>query len=246
MPIKNIVITCLAAAIVFAPACKKSETPPAPPTAVPLCLITGTSDQGGSQVNTYDSKHRLTGMVAISGTDSSFTTIEYDGNTATMFRNKSMEVSTFYLNGMGYADSVHILYEGQYDIHMAVTLNAQGNATAYKVNGTVGSSGSAVISELINIEYVDGNAVKSSVTANGKTEVTTSTYYTDQLNKSATSESAANFLKANKNLLKKVTNPDGSINEYTYEYDADGKVIKQTISDNASSQVTTFFTWLCK
>ena len=240
---KKITIILLGFTLLVGTACKKDkDSTPSVGTPTKVCLITKDSSSDGDFTNYfYNSSKQLTSTVAYGPLDTSgiLSTYTYLGNKVTITNNRQLfQTVVCYLNANGLADSVNFyglaVFVFKYNSArepIETTMNRDLNGTPIK--------------EINTYQWSNGNMVKS---LDHRTDIgeTNYEYYLDKINLSSKSEGAGQFYKTSKNLVKKATLSDGSFYNYTYEFDASGKVTKKTIHINSTHFDTSQITWTCK
>jgi len=194
------------------------------------CRLTERTDSTQNKTEyQYDSKGRLAYRIYINsvGDTTGIDTFNYVGSTMVG------RAGTFDLNSNGDAIKMH------YDpIILDLTYNDQGQLTSI-----------ADVTNGFHSTYTwkDGNMVTE--TATSTTTVTIeNTYYMDKVNIFALTDRLQSFTGAqNKNLLKSVKETNGrnvTVTNYTYEFDAQGKVTRR-ICDGANP-VNYTCKWNCR
>jgi hypothetical protein len=221
--------------------------------AATTCLVI--SVDGGAIV--YDAQNRITSM----NQDGQAATYTYSGNKAIVaIIGDSMNVNAEYtLNSSNYPASGKFVtsYMGiPITLNFTYTYDSEGHCTKSKQSITFFGQ---ELNSIVDYEYTNGNLTKETaydeVTPEEK-DVTTYTYFTDKTDSRALSMSKTFIIdvqgKGSKNLIKQsvTTDLDGSsvIVNYTYEYDATGKVTKETQKDEDSGEEVSMstFGYTCK
>jgi YD repeat-containing protein len=241
----------LVAAFFLVAACKKDETS-SPTNNVPAevsCLLTTMATNTGNVTSYYyDAQNRIVRTAAIGSglSDSIIATYTYEGNVVTSRTPGAVEVvQKFFLNAAGFADSAVISVGAFGDIIMVRKYNDANQATELIMVGEIGGT---EYDQESYMEYTNGNLTKQTTIDNIKSLSTISTmeYYMDKPNKVKELEERNNFTNANANLLKKVSNDDGTYTNYTYEFDTDGKVVKMMTVTDTNVESWNTYTWTCK
>lgn len=239
---KKLNLLLIAFIVLAGTACKKDKTTDEPTPAEKICLVSNSLDSdSNSFVYTFDNQNRIIKNGAYNGTDSTITIYTYTGNKVVMA--SGVVEQTYFLNSFGFADSVYYLIDGYVDLLIVLTHDAQGLVTSQKVTGTVPQG---EVNQIGTFEYLNGDVVKQTTNDGTNTSVTTLEYYLDKPNKSKRFEEATQFYNASTHMLKKVSSDDGSFTSYTYEYDSEGKVTKETSVDETNTISFQYFTWSCK
>lgn len=223
-------------------ACKKETISNSAPVVAPE-LVTRSVDDDGSYINrTYNSSNQLISKVTYSASDS-FTenlTYTYSGKVVNVTEASSGMTQKFYLNSKGTADSGQISYPGLIEISIVITYNAAGEPVTTFMSGSF--LGSA-FEETYTSVFSNGNMIQQTTDDGTTTSVSDYTFYLDKVNSFLATDRAEQFMGGNKNLIKKTTNDDGTFTSDVYEYDAKGRVTKQTETDETSASVITDYTW---
>jgi hypothetical protein len=243
---KKITLILIGLTLLAGTSCKKDKTEePTPTPSATVCLITKEANDDGSYTNnTYNSNNQIIASNSYNASDSSSEdlTWTYVGNKVTVTGGMGGAVQNLYLNSKGLIDSGRVSLSGLAELYIQITYNAAGEPITEATSGEIFGN---PFEQTTTIEFTNGNRTKETLDDGTTTDVTTYEYYTDKLNLSAKSEEAATLMHSNKNLLKRMTNSDGSYTAYTYEFDANGKVTKQTETSSTADVIVTNYTWKC-
>ncbi|MBP9690418.1 MAG: hypothetical protein KBE91_12445 [Bacteroidia bacterium] len=174
-------------------------------------------------------------------------------NGSVTYVNKSMRERGYYtINAAGRVTTSDIIYYDGPDSSTATSGKMTGyeyNTDGYLNKKTVTFSSAAGASTTIySYIWMNGNITNEiTVSQSGSTSNTAYTYYTDKSNAFSSLTSLTEFIGPDsKNLVKAITNATtGSLNEsYSYEFDASGKPIKTTVTDNSNTYTFTS-TFMC-
>ncbi|OYU96438.1 MAG: hypothetical protein CFE21_08570 [Bacteroidetes bacterium B1(2017)] len=239
---KKLNLLLIAFVILAGTACKKDKTTDEPTPAEKICLVTSTTDSDSNTfIYTFDSQNRIIKNGAYNGPDSTITIYTYTGNKVVMA--SGIVEQTYFLNSYGFADSVYYIVDGYVDLLIVLTHNSEGLVTSQKVTGTVPQG---EVNQIGTFEYLNGDLVKQTNNDGTTTSTVTLEYYLDKPNKSKRFEEATQFYNSSAHMLKKMTGDDGSFTSYTYEYDSEGKVTKETSVDETNTVSYQNFSWSCK
>jgi hypothetical protein len=212
------------------------------------CLVTLLD--GGAIV--YDAQNRITSLNA----EGQAATYTYSGSKVTIaIIGDSMTANAEYtLNSSNYPSSGKIVtsFSGiPITINFTYTYNSDGRCTKSKQSLSFFGQ---EMNSIVDYEYTNGNLTKETAYDEASPEekdVTTYTYFTDKTDSRALSMSKSYIAdtqgKGSNNLIKQSVTNDAEGNtvvvNYTYEYDATGKVTKETQKDEDSGEevsVTTY------
>ncbi len=219
-----------------------SETATTPTSTVKTCFVQKVLySDSSSYTYTYDASNRVSSNTFIQDTRVSKTDYNNNGKTVLATSN-GMLVQTYYLNNKGFADSLLTDIQGFY-LKEINTYNSEG----LKIN-TVSKSKymNTNMTDTTTYQYVNGNLSKEIFSDGNYTLITDFEYYTDKINYSKKSNEAQDFTNDNVNLRKKATTNSGNVTNYAYEFDADGKVLKQITTFSGGDISSKTFTWICK
>lgn len=225
-------------------ACKKSEDekPSGGGSSTSSCLVNKITDgSGGTDQYYYDSQDRVTKVVSTDSSGSKDQTYTYSGNLVTVDDGNGSTIK-YYLNNKGLADSAVYTLSVLGEIRMQNEYNSVGQPVKSTVFGQFFGT---EINQISYYELTNGNITKIRVVQDTAQSVTNMTYYTDKTNHAKRTEELSGFMYTSPNLIKSVTDSDGNITNYTYEYDSNGKHTKQTYDDGIEV-VSSVFDWLCK
>ncbi len=243
---KKITLILLGFTLLAGTACKKDKDNSNSPTpSAKVCMLSKDQGSDGSYSNyTYNAQNRLTTSNSFDATDTSNTNLTYTyTGSQVLVSDGGLTNETYYLNSKGFGDSALLSIAGIAEFRSVNKFNLNGEVIESFFSGEVFGTTFEITT---TFEYINGNRVKETQDDGTDVSVTTYEYYTDKVNYAAKSEEAQEFVNANKNLVKKATYDGGSFDSYTYEYDADGKVIKQITTNTDLEVSSNVFTWTCK
>jgi YD repeat-containing protein len=247
---KSLIILVAATWALLPTACKKESTSKTDNGSgnATTCLVTSLD---GGAVN-YDAQNRITSF----STDGQSASYTYNGSKVVIaISGDSMNATAeFNLNSMNYpaTGKISTVVSGlPITINYTYTYNADGRCT--KAKQSLAFFGQEMVT-VTDYEYTNGNLTKETSYDEATPEekdVIAYTYLSDKTDSRALSMSKvfiADFQgKGSTNLIKNSTSTtfDGTVTiiNYTYEYDASGKVTKETQTDSDSGEINGLSTY---
>lgn len=174
-------------------------------------------------------------------------TYTHNSGTITYVNKSGRERGNYTINAVGKVTSSTINYYNGQDPTVAtsgVMTSYEYDANGY-LNRRILTSASASGSSTTTYSYIwmNGNiANEISVNQGGSTSNTAYTYYTDKSNAFSSLTSLTEFTGPDsKNLVKSTTNAitGSAMDSYSYEFDASGKPVKTTVTDNSNTYTFT-------
>ena len=242
---KKITVLFLSTLVLSFAACKKDETTTNNNnnnTGTPTCRVKTTLlDDGTLTTYYYDAQGRVTKYTENDGTDSTETVYTYEGKKVTMDDGSGGEQYA-YLNSFGLADSMVFRMPPLVDVTNRVKYNSSGLPIEYNASGTVFGT---KIQQVITMEYLNGNVIKMTSNDGTNETITDYTYYTDKVNKLKSFSEVTEFMYGNTHMVKSMISDDNTSLNFVYEYDSEGKVTKETQTDEDETSTITIYNWLC-
>lgn len=210
--------------------------------AIPVCRVATIEESGTIQTFYYDEKGRLIKAVGFDGTDSTYQRLVYNGNVVSITVDGQPGGQTVYLNSKGFLDSAEV-ETALGSIYVKVNYNAQ----YLPINQTIkGSIGPIEIDQQVAYEWTNGNITKQTVTYDGDEDYYMNTFNTSKPNQLNSFELASGFIPVSVNEIVKTIYSDETEDNYTYTYDADGRLKTKTLVDYDNETTVTNYTWSCK
>lgn len=155
----------------------------------------------------------------------------------------SSQTSQFFLNENGFADTVYMELNALGSIQIFYTYNSQNQITRQIQEMEI--NGNEIRLEIENY-FLNGNNTSSKLILNGDESVMTNEYHLDNPNMFKEMEQKTQFIPTNQNLIK-ASYIDGDLSQnFTYQFDAQNKVISRKISLPDDTDNTETFVWKCK
>lgn len=199
------------------------------------------SSQMGVLVYEYDDLGRVSKVTRTqNGTE---ITDVYTYSEGKVLVQNSAQTNQFFLNENGFADTVYMELNTLGSIQIFYTYNSQNQIIRQIQEMEI--NGNEIRLEVENY-YLNGNNTSSKLIFNGDESVMTNEYHLDKPNMFKEMEQKTQFIPTNQNLIK-VSYVDGdSSQSFTYQFDAQNKVISRKISLPDNTYNTETFVWKCK
>lgn len=209
-----------------------------------VCLVDTVYRNNGYEALFYNSNHKVIKAIVVNGSSSYVQHIAYDGSLVTVTVEGEPGKQLIWLNAFGYADSIfsNIGVQGQfayrfkyndkqqllYQHHYGYTSTFNWNTQSF-------------------FEYANGNLIRKYIPRDIDTFYTDYSYDLTKENTLHTYEQLLQYLPTNKNLLIGIkTHPDGTETDYTFLFDAAGRVVKRTSGNAVGTFGEEEFIWNCK
>jgi hypothetical protein len=219
------------------------------------CVISKLIINNSSSINSiYNSEGKVSSLtISESNTTIPYITYTYVGNKiiATNLQSGGKPITTYYINKMGYVDSIFT------EPTVKGVIQKESAKYEYDLNGYLikttfinydDSTNQVKYNNTSTFNYKDGNLVSTNE-LNGASS--TYSYYPDlaQIPEIDNFPFGSIFGKQSKNLLKTYTDKTNSntfYQDYTYTKDASGKIITKTAKSSSGFTSTTGFEYICK
>ncbi|MDP3927413.1 MAG: hypothetical protein Q8R57_00165 [Bacteroidota bacterium] len=199
------------------------------------------SSQQGTEIYAYDDKDRIAKITRILNGKETISLYTYTGNKVLM-QNEDQTVH-YILNNNGFADTVLMDIKGLGYIQVFNTYNSQNQIVKIIQDMEIG--GNEVYLEMEQT-YLNGNNNTSKILFEGDELILVNEYHLDKENVFKEMEYKTQFIPSNKNLMK-ASYMDGDLNQsFTYQFDAQNKVISRKIIGPDTQENSETFVWKCK